>query len=131
MKSFITKDEFEEQLQGHLVKSYFHQLDIDTSEAQWLFKQLDNSGDGEVSIDELKEGLMKLKGMARSIDMVSLAHECKIYARQMNIFMPYVEECFSEISSALEKHRGSSPIGLPALGAISAMKHHEAEKHLA
>merc|ERR1712241_600325 len=58
----ITKEEFEHHLQSNVLKSYFHQLDIDTSEAQWLFKQLDNSGDGEVSIDELKEGLMKLKG---------------------------------------------------------------------
>jgi len=126
----ITKEEFEQHLQGNALKSYFHQLDIDTSEAQWLFKQLDNSGDGEVSIDELKEGLMKLKGMARSIDMVTLAHECKIYARQMIIFMPFVEDCFSVITCALEKHCGSNPVGLPALGAITAERRpHEAQKH--
>jgi hypothetical protein len=118
----ITKEEFEEHLKSNVLKSYFHQLDIDTSEAQWLFKQLDHSGDGEVSIDELKEGLMKLKGMARSIDMVSLSHECKTYARQMSIFMPYVEDCFSQIGGALEKHHGSSPVSLPALGAIAAVK---------
>jgi len=126
----ITKEEFEEHLNTNVLKSYFHQLDIDTSEAQWLFKQLDNSGDGEVSIDELKEGLMKLKGMARSIDMVSLAHECKTYARQMSVFMPYVEDCFSVISCALEKHRGSSPVGLPTLGAITAVRrHHEVHRN--
>mmetsp|Transcript_120726 Transcript_120726/g.240431 ORF Transcript_120726/g.240431 Transcript_120726/m.240431 type:complete len:594 (+) Transcript_120726:92-1873(+) len=120
----ITKEEFEEHLQANVTKIYFHQLGIDTSEAQWLFKQLDNSGDGEVSIDELKEGLIRLKGMARSIDMVSLAHECRTYGRQMSVFMPFVEDCFSVIGSALEKHRGSNPVGLPALGAITALRHH-------
>jgi len=122
VNKYITKEMFERHLESSVLKSYFHQLEIDTSEAQWLFKQLDHSGEGEVSIDELKEGLMKLKGMARSSDMVCLAHECRTFSRQMDAFMPFVEDCFSELGRALEKHRGRNPVGLPALGAISATR---------
>merc|ERR1712176_57610 len=68
------------------MKEYLTALDIDYTEARTLFEQLDVSGDG-VSVEELQEGLMKVKGLARSIDMVCIGHECDTFAGQFRVFM--------------------------------------------
>ena len=48
-------------------------MDIETGEASLLFDLRDN-GDGELSLQELAAGTAKLKGTARTFDLLSTQH---------------------------------------------------------
>jgi len=117
LKDSITKEEFERRLENPDIVTRLNLLDIDTSEAQWLFKELDTSGDNEVSSEELGEGLLKLKGMARSIDMVSLQHEFHTHGKQMTQFMQFTSDSFQAIGRKMKKQ-----IPMPVLETISATR---------
>jgi len=59
-----------EQAMGHdHVKSYFAALEIDTSDISQLVDLLDNDSDGTIDISEFVEGLLRLKGEAKSFDV--------------------------------------------------------------
>jgi len=51
--------------------AYFQTLDVDVTESAALFHLIDN-GDGEVTLDEFIEGIMRCKGPARAIDQVAM-----------------------------------------------------------
>mmetsp|Transcript_79391 Transcript_79391/g.246513 ORF Transcript_79391/g.246513 Transcript_79391/m.246513 type:complete len:545 (+) Transcript_79391:1-1635(+) len=101
-KSFITNEEFEQHFESDSLKAYFAALEIDIVHVRELFHELDENGDGQVSVEELRAGLMQLKGRAQSIDMISLAHDCRKYSRQLQVFMSFVEDYFGAISSEVE-----------------------------
>ncbi|CAJ1390979.1 unnamed protein product [Effrenium voratum] len=67
----ITEDRLTEILSNPKVKAYFQTLEIDVQEASTLFHLLDN-GDGEVTLEEFIDGIMRCKGPARAIDTVAL-----------------------------------------------------------
>merc|ERR1712070_149487 len=50
-------------------------MDLDTSNAKLVFDLLDD-GDGKLSAEEVVSGVAKLRGNARSLDMVSLLKRC-------------------------------------------------------
>jgi len=70
-----------EQVLNHMlanpkVKAYFQTLEVDVQEGTALFHLLDN-GDGEVTLDEFIDGIMRCKGPARAIDTVALQSDVK------------------------------------------------------
>jgi len=70
----ITLHEFETFLAEPRVQSYLATLELDTHETKTLFGMLDD-GDGEVTAEEFVQGAMRLKGTARSQDVVSIMHD--------------------------------------------------------
>jgi hypothetical protein len=54
------------------VKLWMGAMDIETDDLPTLFQLLDANGDGAVSTEELTQRLPRLKGAARSIDLLSL-----------------------------------------------------------
>jgi hypothetical protein len=71
----LTLEELISQLENPWVKAYFSGLDIDPSEARIIFTLIDTDGSNAVSIDEFVDGTMKLKGSAKSIDVLSLMYD--------------------------------------------------------
>lgn len=67
----LTLQEFEMVVSIPKVKTWLQVLDLDFHDAQALFRLLDD-GDGEVTYDEFLQGVMRLKGQARSIDIVGI-----------------------------------------------------------
>merc|ERR1712032_446357 len=69
-----------EELSGILalpkVHAYFKVLEMDVHEIVTLFNLLDN-GDGYISYDEFIEGIVRLKGQARTMDVIVIKQECK------------------------------------------------------
>lgn len=57
-------------------QAYFQTLDLDVNEGSALFRLLDQ-GDGEVTLDEFIQGIMRCRGPARAIDQVALHAEMK------------------------------------------------------
>eukprot|EP00913_Durusdinium_trenchii_P035650 g33360.t1 len=67
-----------------VVAAYFQTLDLDVHEGRALFHLLDN-GDGEVTLDEFIDGIMRCKGHARAIDQVAMHADLKQLSRRGNV----------------------------------------------
>ncbi|CAK8990172.1 unnamed protein product [Durusdinium trenchii] len=72
----ITEARMNEILSNDKVAAYFQTLDLDVHEGAALFHLLDN-GDGEVTLDEFIDGIMRCKGPARAIDQVAMHADLK------------------------------------------------------
>eukprot|EP00443_Scrippsiella_acuminata_P002381 CAMPEP_0115298472 /NCGR_PEP_ID=MMETSP0270-20121206/68279_1 /TAXON_ID=71861 /ORGANISM="Scrippsiella trochoidea, Strain CCMP3099" /LENGTH=534 /DNA_ID=CAMNT_0002716157 /DNA_START=42 /DNA_END=1646 /DNA_ORIENTATION=+ len=70
----ITFSEFQEFVTDPRVRTYLMTLELDASETENLFTMLDD-GDGSVTAEEFVHGAMRLKGVARSQDVVSIMHD--------------------------------------------------------
>lgn len=70
----ITWDEFVLLLNNEEVKNWLSHLGFDVVEISGLFKLLDG-GDGEIEFDELLSGVMRIKGGAKHVDLLTLLYE--------------------------------------------------------
>merc|ERR1712100_429475 len=70
----ITWGQFQTHMDKKDVRNSFSALDIGASDARTLFTLLDVDGTNAIDIDEFVNGLIKVKGDARSIDMITLMH---------------------------------------------------------
>merc|ERR1719221_602760 len=80
----ITREEFDAALRQPRVRHWFGALEIDVSDVPKLFLMLDD-GDGQISKEEFISGLKKVKGTARSIDLLQLTKECQRIGRSMGL----------------------------------------------
>lgn len=67
----LSMDEFQDVLKQHRVRTMLSILEIDTSDAEGLFHLLDG-GDGQIYMDEFVQGVMRVRGSAKAMDMVTL-----------------------------------------------------------
>jgi len=72
----ITEARMNEILSNQKIAAYFQTLDLDVHEGAALFHLLDN-GDGEVTLEEFIDGIMRCKGPARAIDQVAMHADLK------------------------------------------------------
>eukprot|EP00439_Symbiodinium_sp_Y106_P015469 s4342_g2.t1 len=72
----ITEERLRDILSRPEVAAYFQTLDLDVHESAALFHLLDN-GDGEVTLDEFIDGILRCKGTARAIDQVAMHADLK------------------------------------------------------
>eukprot|EP00929_Paragymnodinium_shiwhaense_P027874 TRINITY_DN16265_c0_g1_i1.p1 TRINITY_DN16265_c0_g1~~TRINITY_DN16265_c0_g1_i1.p1 ORF type:complete len:617 (-),score=154.75 TRINITY_DN16265_c0_g1_i1:195-2045(-) len=71
----ISYSDFEKALEHAYTKSFFKAIDIDMSEARSLFELLDSSGDGTVNAEEFMSGCLRVRGSAKSLDLLVLSRE--------------------------------------------------------
>merc|ERR1740123_2322181 len=81
---FISPQEFEDVLMIPQVKGFLELLDLEVSEIQALFSILDD-GDGEISYNEFIQGIMRLKGQARSMDVVAMMRDIKKMSENLKV----------------------------------------------
>jgi len=67
----LSKTEWAEVLQQPAMSRWLSAMEIEVSDTDTLFDMIDD-GDGEISIEELINGVSRLRGAARSIDMCNL-----------------------------------------------------------
>lgn len=79
----ITEERLRDILSRPEVAAYFQTLDLDVHESAALFHLLDN-GDGEVTLDEFIDGIMRCKGTARAIDQVAMHADLKQVEKKLN-----------------------------------------------
>jgi len=58
------------------VEAYFQTLDVDVTEGHALFHMIDN-GDGQVTLDEFIDGILRCRGPARALDQVAMRADLK------------------------------------------------------
>ncbi|CAJ1381399.1 unnamed protein product [Effrenium voratum] len=93
----ITFEQLEELLAREDMQAYLALLDITVESSSNMFKLLDTDGSGELSVEEFVDGLLRLKGQAKTIDLVGLRHDIRRQAVVMADFMVFVEEQFDTI----------------------------------
>eukprot|EP00929_Paragymnodinium_shiwhaense_P001440 TRINITY_DN10167_c0_g1_i1.p1 TRINITY_DN10167_c0_g1~~TRINITY_DN10167_c0_g1_i1.p1 ORF type:complete len:715 (+),score=159.14 TRINITY_DN10167_c0_g1_i1:145-2289(+) len=71
---FLSYDEFSQLLEDTRVQKWLAAQEIEVKDAGLAFKIVDVSGDGRVSAEELVRGFARLKGTAKSMDMVAVMH---------------------------------------------------------
>jgi len=88
----LSFQELASHLENPWVKAYFSGLDIDPSEAGIIFTLIDTDGSNTVSIDEFVDGTMKLKGHAKSIDVLSMMFDTVRFSMKFNGLCAHIEE---------------------------------------
>lgn len=100
------------------VEAYFQTMDLDVREGQALFHLIDN-GDGEVTLEEFIDGIMRCKGPARAIDQVALHGEVRQLDNKVTKVLKWIskvskhgfhEEAFRIRSSAVSEISGASSL---------------------
>jgi len=64
------------------VRTYLHLLELDIDEAHGLFRMLDG-GTGEVSLSQFTAGIMRLKGQARSLDVIAVMRDTDLILHRL------------------------------------------------
>lgn len=108
----LTREHLASRLKEKEVQELFSSLELRDEDAEELFDEFDKAGKKGVDTDEFAAALLKLKGEARSVDMVTLGADCKRYSEQLDIFMSTVEEHFGRVTKAIEQKCGG-PISPP------------------
>jgi len=96
----ITWHEFKKHINDPKVQSYFAAMELDVSDAKQLFTLLDNDGSNTIEIREFIEGCSRLKGGAKSMDLLTLMEDNKHSMGQIGLFMNFVIDCFDVILKA-------------------------------
>jgi len=78
----VTLEEFETVLKDERIVAYLACLELDVSQTRHLFHMLDD-GDNQVSIEEFVQGALRLKGQARSQDVVAVMHDCSLIMKKL------------------------------------------------
>jgi len=70
----LSEEEFAQVVSNPSVQTWLQVIDLEISDATALFNLLLNDGAGEVTYDQFLRGIMRLRGQARSMDIISLMH---------------------------------------------------------
>eukprot|EP00931_Biecheleriopsis_adriatica_P055290 TRINITY_DN32644_c0_g2_i1.p1 TRINITY_DN32644_c0_g2~~TRINITY_DN32644_c0_g2_i1.p1 ORF type:complete len:661 (-),score=141.18 TRINITY_DN32644_c0_g2_i1:36-2018(-) len=92
-------DEFSLHLQTPHVRAYFAGLDIDPAEALIMFTLLDVDQSKEITVSEFVNGIMKMKGKAKSMDLMCLMYDSARLAARVHNLSIKMDESLKEIRS--------------------------------
>mmetsp|Transcript_58652 Transcript_58652/g.137229 ORF Transcript_58652/g.137229 Transcript_58652/m.137229 type:complete len:657 (+) Transcript_58652:32-2002(+) len=103
----ITRAEMDRAVSNPVVLHYLSILEIEVHEVEPLFDLLDD-GDGQVTIKEFCQGIMRLKGQARSLDVISIMHDANIImtqCREVKRSLSHIEEVLGVSSGVNDSRR--------------------------
>lgn len=75
------------------VKLWLASMELDTSDASNLFSFIDQSNDGQITLDELVKGVAKLRGPARSMDLTVLMREHNSLSHTVKALEKTLQNC--------------------------------------
>uniref|UniRef100_A0A7S0ART8 EF-hand domain-containing protein n=1 Tax=Pyrodinium bahamense TaxID=73915 RepID=A0A7S0ART8_9DINO len=87
----ITWDEFKGYLENDRVKAYLSAQQLDAFDARTFFDILNGESGNEMSIEQFIVGCQRLRGQAKSVDLVALLHETRSMSRKLKMFMRKME----------------------------------------
>lgn len=98
----ISLQEFEEFVQRDAVRAHFSVLELDVSKAAQVFRLLDTDGSNAIEIDEFVVGCMRLKGLAKGIDMEGLMLESKRMMRRLSSHQKWARRQLARMEETME-----------------------------
>jgi len=72
---YLNADEFQEMMSEPMVQSWLASMELDVRDADMLFMLADEDNDQQLSLDDLVHSTSRLKGPAKSVDLISLSRE--------------------------------------------------------
>jgi len=106
----LSFDEFQWHMNDPHVRAYFNGLDIDPDEAKVIFTLLDSDNSGDIQIEELVNGTIKLKGYATKLDMMALMYDYTRQTMKFESLCMFVETELNEIKKiAKENNHRAGP----------------------
>jgi hypothetical protein len=102
-------NELKDYFKNERVVAYFtvHQLDV--SDAYFIFKLLDTDGSGEIEIDEFAMGCMRLKGQAKTSDMLRIMQESAKINQQIFADLDHFNDQIVYVQNQLANLAAMSP----------------------
>jgi len=100
LSGVISWSEFQSNLDQPEMKFFFRSIDLDLSEARGLFRLLDVDESGEIDAEEFVMGCLRLRGNARSIDLVTIMNESRRSAHRWMKHAVYVERVLNTLMEA-------------------------------
>jgi len=88
----VSWEEFTANLESVAISTYFKTLGIEAADARRLFLMLDNDGKKSVHLNEFIDGCMKLRGAAKSSDVLCQSILIERMFDLICYFMRYMEE---------------------------------------
>jgi len=88
----LSWEEFKSYLDDKRVKTYFHALGMDVSQAESLFRLLDKNGNEKLNHEEFMAGCMRLRGQAKSLDVNLLLHEQRQLSRKVSLLKDSLQQ---------------------------------------
>eukprot|EP00927_Polykrikos_kofoidii_P027599 TRINITY_DN24219_c1_g1_i2.p1 TRINITY_DN24219_c1_g1~~TRINITY_DN24219_c1_g1_i2.p1 ORF type:complete len:636 (-),score=65.22 TRINITY_DN24219_c1_g1_i2:466-2373(-) len=98
---FITLDKLEVLLEDPELMSYFKMVELDPIDAWSLFRVLDTTEKGTISIEDFARGCLRLKGGARRIDMSNMMYTNKWIMNKIARFSQDTEDTLGDIMDSL------------------------------
>jgi len=104
----MDRSALEAHLQNESVVGYLRFLNLDISEALNLFDLLDWEEKGVVSIEDFVQGMMRLMGPAKGVDLATVMYESKKIYVQLVALAKFVEDNLAILSDAAKGPEGSA-----------------------
>eukprot|EP00415_Alexandrium_ostenfeldii_P004868 UN4868 len=76
-------------------------MELDSYKADGVFRILNINGTDEVGVEELIYGLIRLKGNAKAVDVVTMLSESRRIIKRLAAFMRYTEDSFHDLRDDL------------------------------
>ncbi|CAK0820690.1 unnamed protein product [Prorocentrum cordatum] len=104
----VALQEFRDIMEVEWVRTWLASMDMSSGDVDQLFTLIDTSQDGLITVEELIKGVSKLKGAARSIDLVTMMSEQFSFIDQVRQQLGLEGEAdFLEVDSKAEGLRGT------------------------
>jgi len=92
----LSEEEFNHAIESTSVKQYMQALELELHEGHALYQLLDN-GKGELHIDDFIKGVSKLKGQARSIDVIAIQMDGQKILKQVAELRTMIKPLISQL----------------------------------
>eukprot|EP00928_Gymnodinium_smaydae_P063187 TRINITY_DN4684_c0_g4_i1.p1 TRINITY_DN4684_c0_g4~~TRINITY_DN4684_c0_g4_i1.p1 ORF type:complete len:660 (+),score=148.00 TRINITY_DN4684_c0_g4_i1:36-2015(+) len=99
---FMNRTNFDQAMKDSQVKKLLDELDIDETDQHDLFEALDSDGNGRVEIEELIQGVVKMRGKARKVDVVAARLMLKTLSSRVVKIDSLVRNCINSQQELME-----------------------------
>mmetsp|Transcript_57655 Transcript_57655/g.119808 ORF Transcript_57655/g.119808 Transcript_57655/m.119808 type:complete len:131 (+) Transcript_57655:3-395(+) len=114
----ISQSQLSSVLQDPIVRAYFQTLELDVHEGAALFHIIDN-GDGEVTLEEFIDGILRCKGPARAIDQVAMRADLSKLQRELESLSRKLDKDAPQDDNLRAQFRKASALQLHNLAVFS------------
>ncbi|KAF4666282.1 hypothetical protein FOZ61_009971 [Perkinsus olseni] len=94
----LTVEEFRQAIRNPEVESKMKLIDLPVADAEELFMVLDHDGSGELSVDEFIGGCVRLKGSAKSKDLLAVQVSVESLAKKLDQLEGYLKDSEKKVS---------------------------------
>ncbi|KAF4677932.1 hypothetical protein FOL47_008036 [Perkinsus chesapeaki] len=95
----LTVEEFRQAIRNPEVESKLKLIDLPVADAEELFMVLDHDGSGELSVDEFIGGCVRLKGTAKSKDLLAVQVSVESLAKRLDKLEGYLRDSEQKVAS--------------------------------